>query len=105
MRRTASPEILALIAIARSGTSPLHRQVYDGLRRAILEGLLRPGQRVPATRQFASELAVSRLTVLTAYEQLLHEGYLEARVGSGTFVSALLPDDTLHAAPTALSRR
>lgn len=97
MRDTTSPEILALVGLTRSGATPLHRQLYDGLRQAILEGLLRAGQRVPATRLFAMELEVSRLTVLTAYEQLLHEGYLEARVGSGTFVSATLPDDALHA--------
>jgi GntR family transcriptional regulator/MocR family aminotransferase len=104
MRRTTSPEILVLVTIARSGQGPIHRQLYDGLRQAIIEGLLRAGQRVPATRQLAIELGVSRLTVLTAYEQLLHEGYLEARVGSGTFVRASLPDDALHAvSPDAAS--
>ena len=75
---------------------PLHRQIYDGCRRAILEGLLRPGQRVPSTRALAVELGVSRQPVLTAYDQLLHEGYLEGRTGSGTFVGAGLPDDLLH---------
>ena len=101
MRRTTSPEILALVTLDRAREITLHRQLYDGLRRAILEGLLRPGERVPATRQFATELGISRFTVLTAYQQLLHEGYLEARVGSGTFVSASLPDDALHAARAA----
>ncbi|MDB4908196.1 MAG: transcriptional regulator, GntR family [Gemmatimonadetes bacterium] len=96
MRQTTSPLILALIPLDRAGAASLHRQVYDGIRKAILEGLLRAGERVPATRQFALDLEVSRLTVLTAYEQLLHEGYLEARVGSGTFVSASLPDHSLH---------
>jgi GntR family transcriptional regulator/MocR family aminotransferase len=75
---------------------PLHRQIYDGCRRAILEGLLRPGQRVPSTRALAAELGVSRQPVLTAYDQLLHEGYLEGRTGSGTFVAAGLPDDLLR---------
>lgn len=75
---------------------PLHRQIYDGCRRAILEGLLRPGQRVPSTRALAVELGVSRQPVLTAYDQLLHEGYLEGRTGSGTFVAAGLPDDLLR---------
>jgi GntR family transcriptional regulator/MocR family aminotransferase len=76
----------------RSGV-PLHRQIYDGLRRAILDGMLRAGQRVPSTRVLASELEVSRFPVLAAYEQLLHEGYLEGRVGSGTFVRAAPPED------------
>ena len=83
------------LPLDRSAAVPLHRQIHDGLRRAILEGRLRPGQRIPSTRALAEELAVSRMPVLTAYEQLLHEGYLEGRVGSGTFVSGALPED-LH---------
>jgi GntR family transcriptional regulator/MocR family aminotransferase len=74
----------------------LYRQVYDRFRKAILDGLLRPGQRVPSTRALAIELGVSRLPVLTAYEQLLHEGYLEGRVGSGTYVCAAAPDSRLR---------
>lgn len=95
-KSTASPQILPHIPLDRGAGVPLHRQIYDGLRRAILGGLLRPGQRVPSTRSLAVELEVSRLPVLTAYEQLLHEGYLVGRVGSGTFVSAALPDDAMR---------
>ena len=51
---------------------PIFRQIYDGLRGAILEGRLRPGQRIPSTRSLATDLGVSRLPVLSAYEQLLH---------------------------------
>ena len=76
---------------------PIYRQVYDGLRHAILDGRLRPGQRIPSTRSLAADLGVSRLPVLSAYEQLLHEGYLTGRTGSGTFVSKDLPDDLLRA--------
>jgi GntR family transcriptional regulator / MocR family aminotransferase len=91
--------------IDRSADLPLHRQIYEGLRRAILDGLLRPGQRVPSTRALAGELDVSRLPVLTAFEHLLHEGYLDGRVGSGTFVSAALPDDLMQSpAPPAAVR-
>ena len=96
VRASAAPEILPHLPITRGSGAALHQQVYDGLRRAILDGLLRPGQRVPSTRSLATELGMSRLPVLTAYEQLLHEGYLEGRVGSGTFVTASLPDDTLR---------
>ena len=99
MKVAASPQILPHLPIDRSLRVPLHQQIYDGLRRAILDGLLRPGQRVPSTRALAIELEVSRLPVLTAYEQLLHEGYLEGRVGSGTFVSTALPDDALRSIP------
>jgi GntR family transcriptional regulator / MocR family aminotransferase len=94
------------LPIDRSSHVPLHRQIYDGVRRAILDGLLRPGQRVPSTRSLAVALDVSRLPVLTAYEQLLHECYLDGRVGSGTFVSATLPDDLIGSLPDrAASRR
>ena len=97
MRTAASPDLLAHLPIERGTRVPLHRQVYDGLRRAILGGMLRPGQRVPSTRALAVELEISRLPVLTAYEQLLHEGYLEGRVGSGTYVCAAPPDSMLRA--------
>ena len=105
MRTTTSPQLLALLPVERGSGAPLHRQIYEGLRRAILEGLLRPGQRVPATRVLAAELEVSRLPVLAAYEQLLHEGYLRGRVGSGTFVTAVLPDDAFHPARAARRER
>ena len=96
MKSAASPDILPHIPIDRDAGTPLHRQIYDGFRRAILDGLLRPGQRVPATRVLAVELGMSRFPVLAAYEQLLHEGYLQGRVGAGTFVSDALPDDALR---------
>ena len=74
---------------------PIFRQLYDGLRRAILDGRLRPGQRIPSSRGLAVDLGVSRLPVLSAYEQLLHEGYLVGKTGSGTFVSNDIPDHLL----------
>ncbi len=98
-KSTTSPDILAHLPLRRGAKLPLHRQIYDGIRRAILDGSLRPGQRLPSTRTLAVELHVSRLPVLTAYEQLLHEGYLEGRVGSGTFVSEAMPEDAMHAVP------
>src|SRR5688572_26907315 len=85
------------LPLDRSAGVPIYRQVYDGLRQAILDGRLRPGQRIPSTRGLAADLGVSRLPVLSAYEQLLHEGYLVGRTGSGTFVSRDLPDDLLRA--------
>src|SRR5438309_2049619 len=98
-RIAAGPPILAHLAIQRGGALALHRQIYNALQAAILEGLIRPGQRIPSTRGLAIELGVSRLPVVTAYEQLLHEGYLEGRVGSGTYVSPALPDDLVRAMP------
>jgi GntR family transcriptional regulator / MocR family aminotransferase len=76
---------------------PLHRRLYEALRAAILSGRLGPGQKVPSTRALASSLGVSRSTVTQSYEQLLGEGYLQAEVGSGTFVSRQLPEELGHA--------
>jgi GntR family transcriptional regulator/MocR family aminotransferase len=73
-----------LIPFDRDASTPYYRQVYDGVRAAILDGRLGPGQRLPSTRALARELGVSRLPVLNAYEQLLHEGYLTGRIGAGT---------------------
>jgi GntR family transcriptional regulator/MocR family aminotransferase len=90
---------------------PLHRQLYSGLRAAILSGRLATGARLPSTRALADELDVSRNTVLDAYAQLLAEGYVEGKVGSGTYVSRALPDELLHvraeraAPPEAAARR
>ncbi|MGW1953516.1 MocR-like pyridoxine biosynthesis transcription factor PdxR [Streptomyces sp. NPDC001920] len=63
------------------------------LRDAVRGGRLAPGERLPATRQLAAELGVSRNTVKAAYDQLVAEGYLTARQGSGTRVAALPPAD------------
>ena len=86
------------LAVDRDIDEPIHRQVREGIRRAILDGRLRPGQRIPSTRSLAADLGVSRLPVLSAYEQLLHEGYLTGRTGSGTFVSDAVPDELLRPA-------
>ncbi len=91
--------VLLTLALDPGVPAPLFRQVYDGLRSAILAGRLGPGTRLPASRGLARELGVSRNTVLNAYEQLLAEGYLEGRLGSGTYVPQALPDDLLRAAP------
>jgi GntR family transcriptional regulator/MocR family aminotransferase len=86
-----------LLTVDRESPAPLHRQVYEGIRHAILDGRLRAGQRIPSTRALADQLGVSRLPVLNAYQQLLHEQYLEGRVGSGTYVRTSLPDELLRA--------
>jgi GntR family transcriptional regulator / MocR family aminotransferase len=100
--------------IRLSGTGPLFRQVYGALRAEILERRLAPGTRLPATRDLARELRVSRNTVLQAYQQLLDEGYAAARTGSGTYVAETLPEDRVQvrgprraggAPPTRLERR
>jgi len=66
---------------------PVIRQVYDQVRGAIHEGALKPGGRLPSSRDLATRLGVARASVVAAYDQLLAEGYAEGRTGSGTYVS------------------
>src|SRR5580704_9678524 len=99
MKRVPSG-ILPLIVVDRKAPKPLHRQVYDAYRAAILDGSLRPGQRIPSTRVLASELRISRFPVLNAHAQLLAEGYFESRVGAGTVVSSSIPDQLTSSEPT-----
>jgi GntR family transcriptional regulator / MocR family aminotransferase len=77
--------------------TPLYRWLYDELRARILAGQLRPGMRLSATRDLAVQYGLSRPTIVTAFEQLRSEGYVEGRVGSGTYVSQTLPDELLQA--------
>ena len=78
---------------------PLHQQLYHELRHSILNGRLTAGQRIPSTRALADALGISRSTVTQGYDRLISEGYLETAIGSGTAVSAQLPEDALQAAP------
>ncbi|GHO60902.1 aminotransferase class I/II-fold pyridoxal phosphate-dependent enzyme [Ktedonobacter robiniae] len=91
-RRHRVPQIAADIALNRALSKPLHRQLYDRLCRAILNRQLPPGQRLPSTRDLANELRISRNTASNAYEQLCAEGYIERRVGHGTWVACELPE-------------
>jgi GntR family transcriptional regulator/MocR family aminotransferase len=75
---------------------PLYRQIYEAIRHAILSGNLHPTTTLPATRLLSKQLGVSRMTVINAYDQLFAEGYLEAKMGAGTFVAAHLPEEFLH---------
>ncbi|UKS27084.1 PLP-dependent aminotransferase family protein [Paenibacillus sp. HWE-109] len=75
------------IHIDRNSGIPMYRQIYDHFRRKILQGEMHSGERLPSTRDLAASLRVSRNIVVEAYEQLLAEGYIEGRHGSGTFVS------------------
>jgi GntR family transcriptional regulator / MocR family aminotransferase len=69
------------------GRGDLTGEIYRQLRRAILDGRLPPGGRLPPTRELARRLSVSRTTVAVAYDRLVGEGFLTARVGAGTYVS------------------
>ena len=77
----------SVIPLSAQG-GPLFRQVYGGLRKAILSGAFKSGERLPSTRELALQLGISRTVVLLAYDQLLAEGFAAGRTGSGTYVSA-----------------
>ncbi len=92
-RTTALPLVLS----PPPAGARITRWLFDALRAEILEGRLRPGARLPATRDLAAQHGVSRGTVVSVYEQLRSEGYVVGRVGSGTRVNAVLPEELLHA--------
>jgi len=74
----------------------LSRQLYQALRMRVLDGRLASGTRLPASRDLAAALAISRNSVVRAYDQLYAEGFIEGRVGDGTYV-AQLPQNGLPA--------
>jgi GntR family transcriptional regulator/MocR family aminotransferase len=78
--------------VTLQGEGPVSHRVYRGVRRAILDGRLTAGARLPSTRALAAELGLSRKAVASAFTRLNDEGYVEGRVGAGTFVSPTLPD-------------
>ncbi|TFF43239.1 PLP-dependent aminotransferase family protein [Pseudomonas sp. RIT623] len=67
----------------------LSQQLYQALRARVLDGRLGSGTRLPATRDLAAILGLSRNSVVRAYDQLYAEGFIESRVGDGTYVSQL----------------
>lgn len=83
------------IALDPSSAVPLHRQIGEQVRRAILERRLAPGQRLPSSRLMAAELGCARGTILQAMDQLVAEGYVVAQAASGLSVAANLPDEML----------
>lgn len=76
-----------LITIDKQSTNTLIRQIYNQIRSQILNGKLPAGKKLPATRELAVDLSVSRNVVIEAYELLMAEGFLESKRGSGTYVA------------------
>jgi len=97
--------------LAGSGELPLHRRLYEALRRALQEGKLAAGDRLPSSRDLAQDLRLSRNTVVAALNQLSVEGYFSSQVGSGTYVHDHVPRTgggpaaRIDPAPARLSRR
>ncbi len=93
------------IALDVTQAKPLYLQLYDAIREQVLTSRLLSGFRLPASRELARALRVSRNTVQRAYDQLMAEGYLQARPGSGVFVAVELPDSFLRANKIAVKKR
>ncbi len=85
----------------KDSAAPAYRWLYASVRAAILEGRLHPAARLPATRDLARQYHLSRGTIVNAIDQLKSEGYVKARMGSGTYVSSTLPDELLQVASKA----
>lgn len=84
-------EIGDIIGVNRAQAFPVHQQIYDRLRQTIMSGNTPGGYRLPSIRVLAAQLGVARNTVSSAYDQLVAEGCLEARLGSGHYVVDLSP--------------
>jgi GntR family transcriptional regulator / MocR family aminotransferase len=95
MRGPQTSSMVRLIRLEPEASQPIYRQLYSALRLAILEGRIPQGAKLPSSRELSQELRVSRNTVLSVYDQLLSEGYLESRTGSGTYVSRELPENVM----------
>jgi len=94
-----APELMIALAERRPGTT-IARWLYGELRTAILDGRLRRGARLPATRDLAGRYGISRGVVVGVFEQLREEGYVTSRVGAGTKVRLQVSED-LHARRSA----
>jgi len=84
-------EVLSILGLHINRESPVSitEQLIAQIRMMILNGNLKGGEKLPSSRHLSKELNISRNTVLNTYDQLLAEGYLESRAGSGTFVLEL----------------
>src|SRR3984957_11249249 len=80
----------------RDAKTPAYRWLYAAVRGEILEGRLRPGTRLPATRDLAERYGLSRGTIVSAFEQLRSESYVEGNDRSGIYVSKALADALLQ---------
>ena len=101
-RRVPDTVPMQLILDPRSG--PLHLQIYQALRAAILRGTFRPGERLPSSRELARDLGVSRTTALGAYTRLLSEGFVVGNSGSGTRVAASVAEAPISGGMSARDR-
>lgn len=85
------------VLLETESDKPIYKDIYESIRSSILSGKLTPGSKLPSSRELARQSGVSRMTVVNAYEQLLAEGYLIGKHGSGTYVAESLPEEYVQA--------
>lgn len=87
---------LALALPPQPAHTPAYQWLYGALRAQILSGQLRAGRRLPSTRDLARQYGLARGTVISAFEQLKSEGYVQGSIGAGTYVNSVLPEKLLQ---------
>ncbi len=92
------------VTLDRSSSEPLPAQLAGQVRSLVLSGTLGTGDRLPSSRALAADLGVSRAVTEQAYDQLTAEGWLEARRGSGTYVTTTRPSG-VPSRPTRVTSR
>jgi GntR family transcriptional regulator / MocR family aminotransferase len=105
-RRRHSIMAFEMIRLDRTAAEPLHQQLYRQIRDELISGSFNDNSsRLPSSRALAADLRISRFTVNLAFEKLHAEGYLQSRIGSGTFVVQPLPETFLSARTTKAEPR
>jgi GntR family transcriptional regulator/MocR family aminotransferase len=104
MSKKSTGILLAGLKILKDSETPLYRQLYEQFREMILDKRLRAGNRLPSTRTLSTEMGISRTMITLSFEQLILEGYLVGRPGSGTFVADTVPDHLTLAAKSGTVR-
>src|SRR5438128_9594039 len=95
-RRRHSIMAFEMIRLDRAAAEPLHQQLYRQIRDELVSGSFNgSSSRLPSSRALAADLGISRFTVDLAFSKLHNEGYLQSRIGSGTFVADSLPETFL----------
>src|SRR5215813_7708165 len=95
-RRRHSIMAFEMVRLNPTASEPLHQQLYRQIRDELVSGSFgQNSSRLPSSRALATDLGISRLTVNLAFSKLHDEGYLQAKVGSGTFVAESLPETYL----------
>lgn len=96
--RQEKSDVTLPLKLHASSPISLQAQIFEQIRGMILEGRLRPGDSIPATRVLSEQLGIARNTTALAYERLAAEGYIESRRSIGTFVSMQIPEGALYTA-------